>query len=745
MIDWTNRAGSVPSRRVMHRVPIEAVWGRVGAVTLVSSLLVLSAVCSRPALGQSASNATGATVELDTIEVKGKKEQTATGPIDGYFATQSASGTKTPTPLVETPQAISVIGAKQIRDQQVQTIDEATRYSPGIHSQTFGADTRNDWFLIRGFTEQETGYYLDGLQLFSTSFATYKLEPWGLERIEVVRGPSAVLYGGGNPGGLINAVSKMPTFTTFGTVEAGVNEFGNVYGAVDVGGVAGAKQEWAYRFLSLGRIGGTQTDFTDNDRAFVAPSLTYRPGDGTTLTFLGQYQHDATNGQNFLPYQGTVKAAPYGRIPTDLFTSEPSIDKFTRDQSMVGYEFEHILNPNIAVRQNLRYSHLDVDFQTLFGIGYAAPPTATSADLSRFNFVTRPSADQLDIDNQAEFNFRTYVLQHIALFGIDYKHYDIRDTQGAVLGSSLNLLNPVYVQQAVPTSRYIKTETTQDQVGVYVQDQIKLNRLTLVLAGRHDWVQTDVDNRLFPSSSGNSTPDAFSGKVGAIYNLDGGIAPYVSYSTSFSPIVGINTSTQRAFVPETGEQEEVGVKYQSPVLPLTAGVALFNLTRNNVLTTDPANVLNSVQAGQQRSRGVEAEVTATLMDGLSLIGAYTAYELEVTRDLDLTVNGKVPTNTPQQFGSLWLDYTLQDGAWKGFGFGAGVRYTGQSFADQQNTLRVPDFVLGDAAIHYERDRWRAAVNVSNVADETYVGSCSSPTACFYGDRRKLTFSVAYKW
>ena len=189
-------------------------------------------------------------IQLDTVEVAGRPAQRATGPIDGVIATQSAAGTKTSTPLIETPQAIQVVGGKQIQLQRAQTIDEATRYSPGIHSQTFGQDYRNDWFLIRGFNEQTTGYYLDGLQLFSTSFATFKLEPWNLERIEVVRGPSAVLYGGGDPGGLINAVSKLPTFTTFGVLEGGVDEYGNVYGATDLGGVAGAKNEWSYRFLS---------------------------------------------------------------------------------------------------------------------------------------------------------------------------------------------------------------------------------------------------------------------------------------------------------------------------------------------------------------------------------------------------------------------------------------------------------------------------------------------------------------
>ncbi|WP_131195536.1 TonB-dependent siderophore receptor [Lichenihabitans psoromatis] len=731
-----NGRSTLPRRRASATL-----WGRPVAVMLV---LGSTAALAQTAVPQP-QTAVGRTVELDTVEVKGKAVQSATGPIDGYVATQSAAGTKTSTPLIETPQAIAVVGAQQIRDQRATSIDEATRYSPGIHSQTFGSDSRNDWFLIRGFTEQTTGYYLDGLQLYSSAFATWKLEPWNLERIEIVRGPAATLYGGGDPGGLINAVSKRPTFTTFGTVEGGVNQYGNVYGAVDLGGVAGDKGQWSYRFNSIGRIGDTQTDHTSNDRAFVAPSLTYRTGDGTTLTLLAQYQHDYTNSQNFLPYQGTVVAAPFGRIPTHLFTGDPSSDRFTRDQTMLGYEFEHIFNPNVTFRQNVRYSHLDVNFQSVYGGGYASTPTATSAELQRYNFVTRPSVDMAEADNQTEVRFNTYALQHIALFGLDLKHYDLKDTQGFVFGTPLNLLNPVYAASTPPSSRYIASNTIQDQVGLYAQDQIKLDRLTLVLSGRQDYVNTNFTNKLALASSTDSNESAFSGKVGAIYNLDFGLAPYFSYSTSFSPIVGTNTATSKPYSPEHGEQEEVGLKYQSPVLPVTASIAFFNLTRDNVLTTDPNNVLNSVQTGQQRSRGLELDATATLADGLSLIGAYTVYDLSITRDLNPANIGKLPTNTPEQFGSLWLDYTVQDGNFRGLGFGAGARYVGRSYADAANLFQVPSYLLGDAAIHYDRDHWRAALNVSNFTDETYVGSCSSTSACFYGDRRKITASLAYRW
>ncbi|MDX7951526.1 TonB-dependent siderophore receptor [Lichenihabitans sp. Uapishka_5] len=702
-------------------------------------LMLLPALAAAPA---SAQTAAPAQVQLDAIDVEGAaKPESGTGPINGYVASQSTAGTKSSTPLNRTPQSISVIGTRQIEDQKPDSIEQALRYSPGAVQQ-FGFDPRTDFILIRGFSAEQIGYYLDNLQLFSNAFASYKLDPWNLERIEVVEGPSSVLYGGGSPGGLVNAVSKLPTFTTFGVVEAGVNNFGNAYGAVDIGGVAGDRNQWAYRFVSDGHIGDTQVKHTEDDHALVAPSLTYRPDAATALTLLGQYQRDWTNNPNFLPYEGTVKAAPYGRIPTNLFTSEPSVDTFEREQSMVGTRFESALTPFFTVRQNFRFSHLNVLESSLYGGGYANG--AASAELARYQFLTQPYANQVSVDNQAETRFATGALQHDLLLGLDYKHYFLHDDQAFAFGSNLNLVNPFYTPTTLNTFRYNDNNQTVDQTGLYGQDQISFDRLTVVGAVREDFVSTDQKSRS-TGTGFTSNPDATTGKVGVIYNLDNGIAPYVSYATSFNPVIGTNTATNLPLVPETGEQEEVGVKYQSPSLPITARIALFNLTRDNVSTTDPLNVQNTIQTGQVRSRGLELSAQANLTDGLSLIGAYTAYDLEVTKDLNTAIIGNVLTATPQQFGSLWLDYTLQDGYLRGLGFGAGVRYVGHSFADQANSLEVPSYVLGDAAIHYDTGHWRAAVNLQNIADTTYVSSCSSGSACFYGDRRKIIGTLAYKW
>lgn len=673
------------------------------------------------------------------------------GPIQGYVANRSLSGTKTDTPINETPQAISVVGAEQIRDQQPAKLDEVLRYSPGVVAGTFGADVRNDWFLIRGLPAQEVGLFLDGMQLFETSFATWKLQPFNLERVEVLRGPSAVLYGGSSPSGIINAVSKLPPQQPIRFIEAGVNNYGNRYINFDIGGpvetFAPQNGQLLYRLVGQIKNGDTQTDFTPDNNYFLAPSLTWiSPDRDTRFTVLGSVSQNFTRPQNFLPYEGTVTNAPFGRIRTSVFTGEPFSDTFSRKQEMIGYQFERNLNESLTFRQNARYAHVDVKLSTWLGAGYAG--SSATANLNRFNFLAIDSADQATLDNQLEYRVLTGPLAHKVLFGVDLKYYNIADKQNFDFGIlPINVVNPVYTQTGRATNPFRDVSLTQKQVGVYLQDQIKLDRFTLVLSGRNDWVETSNDNRLGADQSRNDSK--FSGRAGLIYNFDIGLAPYVSYATSYNPVVGLNTSVtpNTLQLPETGQQAEVGVKYQPTWLNGHFGVALFDLKRQNVITNVPNTVpVLQAQNGEQTSRGLELEAVANVMPGLKVIGTYTNYDLFISKDGDPTLVGKVPFATPRQIATAWMDYTFQDGPMRGFGFGGGVRYVGSSFADAANTLVVPSFTLADLALHYEwAGGWRAAVNFQNIGDKIYVASCQGVNACFYGDRRRVTGSLSYRW
>jgi iron complex outermembrane recepter protein len=675
--------------------------------------------------------------------------ETPRGPVHGYVANRSASGTKTNTPIMQTPQSVSVIGAEQIRDQKPNKLDEVLRYSAGVRAGTFGADTRNDWWLIRGFKSDDIGLFLDGLQLFYTSYASWKLQPFNMERVEVLRGPSAVLYGGSSPSGIVNVISKMPPAEPIRYIEAGVNNFGNAYVGFDVGGPVATqpdKGKLFYRFVGQVQNGGTQVDFIPDNNYFIAPSVTWKPDADTTFTVLASASRQDTRGINFLPYQGTVTNAPFGKIPTSFFVGDPTVDKFTREQEMLGYQLERNLTDDVTFRQNARFAHVDVTYRGYVGSVWADINTAT---LGRYNWYAKDTANQANLDNQLEYRFGTGPVQHTMLFGVDLKGYQIDDYQAFGFGvPPISVFNPAYgaAEVPLPTAPFRNFLITQKQAGTYLQDQMKLGNFTLVLSGRNDWVETTQAARDTGALVGQRDDSRFSGRAGLIYNFDNGIAPYVSYATSYNPIIGLNASNQ-LFLPETGKQAEIGVKVAPKGFDGYFTVSAFDLVRQNVVTTTAAGIVPVLQnqTGEVTSRGIELEAVANLTRELKLIGAFTSYHLFTSKDLDPSLVGKMPTNTPQTLVSGWADYTFKDGPLAGFGFGGGVRYVGSSWADTANTLEVPSVVLGDLALHYEWQNWRTAINVINLTDKIYVASCASDASCFYGDRRRVTASVSYKW
>ena len=725
--------------------------GTTGDRRLPAALMAGCAAAALLSALPARAQAAGGAVELDPIEVQGRPAEravtpyaAATGPVQGFTATDSTAGTKTGSKLSETPASISVVGRDQIRDTGAQSVSEATRYTAGVFSDTSGFDPRYDLYQIRGFAASETGYYLDGLQLFSYAYVAFKVEPWSLERIDILRGPASSLYGGAGSGGLIDAISKRPTAVPYHRVEIGVNNYGNAYAAFDLGGPVTEGSPWSYRVAGIGRAGGTQVDHIDDDRGNISAGLSYRPDGATTLTFLGQYQRDFTQAAQFLPYEGTVRPAPYGRISTSLFTGDTAVSKFEREQAFMGYEFEHSFANGLTLRQNLRYAYVDTHEVGPYGVGYLTTPAA--GDLARYNFITTDRGREFTLDNQAQARLDLGGVQQTFLAGLDFKHFIVNDNNGSSAAAPLNVLRPVNgIVTTAPGTRYTLATETQSDVGLYAQDEIKLGRFVALLSARGDVVDTNINNLLYPSQSSDGTPHALTGRAALLYNTDWGVNPYVAYGTSFDPIIGLNSTTQQAYKPEEGETKEVGLKYQASTLPVTASLALFDVTRTNVLTTDPVNVLTSVQTGEERSRGIELQANATLAEGLKAVGSFTAFHITNTRDLNTAIVGRVPYDTPETLSSLFVDYTIPDGALRGLGFGAGERYVGRSYADSVNSYKVPDYWLTDAGIHYERDGYRVAVTAQNLLDKTYVSGCYGVAYCFYGDRRRVTASLSYQW
>jgi len=654
----------------------------------------------------------------------------------GRFADPfSATATKSAVPILEAPQSVSAVPSAFIDALNLRTVAEALNYTPGVRSQAFGSDPRIDYYQIRGFTSN--ALFKNGLLLLNSGFSQWTTPPEGIERLDVLRGPSSVLYGGSNPGGLVNIVTRPPDGQRVRTAEAGADEFGTLYASGDLGGRLA--EGLAGRAVGLLRAGETQNTARD-DRAFGAFALGWTLDDRLSVVGRLSLQRDrAERPTGFLPYEGTVEPLDYGRIPADLFISDPDLDVYDRDQVEVGYSVVWRATDRLTLRQNARAARLDLTYAGLFGLFSGNPLPENPRLIARGNSSLENAQDNLTLDTQAALEVTTGPLRHRLLAGIDVAHNALDNAQRVGGAPPLDVLDPDYAQPIPDLGPARETSQRIGQVGVYAQDAVRWGDVVLSAAGRHDWL--DLSATAANGTESGSTPSNFSGRLGAVYVSPVGIAPYVSTSTSFTPLIGASDATGAFYQPETGAQVEAGVRVQPRGVPLLATAAAFTLTRDGVLVRAPTDEFprNQEQAGEIRSRGVEASLTAAPVQGLTFTAAATGFRIENRAGDDA---GRRPTATPERLASAFADYRLGGGPLAGLGGGLGVRFTGRSFADAENTLEVPSATVLDAALHYERNPLRLALNVSNLLDKEYVGACPGAGTCYYANVRRATLSLS---
>lgn len=654
------------------------------------------------------------TVAATAGEDAAVQEVVVKGVTNAYLAQNGVSATKSDTPLIETPQAVSVITQAEIAMLNVQTLDQALAYTSGAAVGSFGYDPRYSEFSLRGFGELGNGVYLDGLKMFEVDYISPHIEPYGMDRLEVVKGPTSVLYGQNAPGGLVNAISKRPQDATFGDLELQVGNFDRYEGRWDFNAPLTADGSVLARFTGLYRDSGTQYASLPDDEIYLAPALTWKPRDGTSLTLLADYQRNrsALANQFYAAY-----LLPTG-YPQTIYKGQPSYDKDVQDSGGVGYALDQKIGGGWSFHQALRFNTTDVDYRYVTVNGFVS---ATAIDRLAFNVADRLQA--VTLDNNVGGSVETGPLVHQLLFGVDYQHTVYKGREYIGDAGTLNYFDPVYPASiATPSTLAAQTRQVADQVGVYGQDQIKFGQhWALTASVRHDWstIETASPTAETLAGANNGTQDAgaTTGRVGLVYLSDLGLAPYVSYSTSFLPQSGVSYAGQ-TFDPLTGRQYEVGVRYQPKSGVISATLSVYDLTENNVLSTDPdaTHLGFEVETGQARSRGVEFETTAHPLAGLNLTASYTYDDVRITKSTVAAQLNRQPFDTPANQASGWTDYTLPFGALKGLGLGAGVRYQGRSYITNTDAQSNGSRTFIDAMVHYDLGPWRAAINATNLAD-----------------------------
>jgi iron complex outermembrane receptor protein len=667
-----------------------------------------------------------ATLAAVTITAAAEVE-TATGPVVGYIARRGMSASKTDTSLAETPQAVTVVTRDQMVDQGANTLQEALSYAAGVRSDTYGLDSRTDSATIRG---SEGVTYIDGLRQTNDYYTSgARPDAYTLERIEVLRGPSAMLYGQGSTAGVINLVSKRPQaeFQAEAGIQLGNN--GRRQFQADLTGPLTTDGDWLYRLVMVSRVADTQVDFVRDDRTLLAPSLTWRPNAATSLTIQGLYQSDKTGSTSqFLPWAGMLTPNPNGPIPTSRFIGEPG-DRYDTERNTLGYLFEHKFNDSWTVRQNYRFATNKVDYYT----HYADPFTLTGdwaldpvgqRIIGRYGDYTETDVRIATLDQHLQGKLQTGAVEHTLLAGLDLTRYRNHKRSGSDF-DSIDAYAPVY-GLAAPIQFGGTVKSRQRQSGLYLQDQMKIAQKWIVVAGlRRD----RAINSLVGADDEKS--QATTKRLGLMYLMDNDWAPYVSYSESFTPMAGTDFYGVR-FRPLRGEQIEGGVKYSPANSDTQFTAAVFGLREKNQLTDDPSNPLNSVQAGETKNSGLELEWKGSIGRNFDAIASYSYTRVDTQL-----------TQAPRNQLSAWGKWRFEAGGVKGLAVGAGVRSV-SAFHDGA-APGVPAVTLVDAMLSWDQPHWRYALNVTNLTDKTYNTICLSRGDCWYGARRTVVVSATYRF
>ena len=680
-----------------------------------------------------------------------------------YGKTYRSTATKTSLAPEETPQGISVVDQDQLEHREVQSLNQALRYVPGVITETKGASvTMYDTFRIRGF-ELDKSYY-DGLVLQNRTGWNLQpqIDPIAIQQVEVFKGPTSVLYGAMPPGGMVNMIAKTPKLEKSTKVDVATGSRNLQQASIDSTGQIG-DSNFSYRFISLIRKQDSQVNDAKEERYLIAPSLNWQVSDRTLVNFNLYYQNDPAMGINSsLPASGMFISNPNGSTSPSTFAGDVNWNSFKRKMLMVGYKIDHQFNDNWSFLQNARYTDGTLHQRNTYNTGLS---TTDNKTLSRNIYSTDESMTAFAIDNQFSGMVTTGDWQHNLLAGLDYQSMDGNSTYTEYTTSDAdwndfnifdpdnNILNP---SNLTPKSWAPQTHDIElDQIGTYFQDQVRYKKWVLLAGGRFDHYKS---SDLSQSNGSSPTLDSadqsdFTYRVGALYNFDNGLAPYLSYATGFEPAAG-RDANNNTFKPETSQQLELGLKYEAPDRSKQASMSLFHIVKNDTLVSDPDNVNKRLQVGEVTSQGLELQGRWYVTDNLDVAPSYTYTDMKVNKDAENathSLEGTTPIYVPTHTAAIWSNYNVYEGALAGSRISTGARYVGTMQMNAENTDgKVPAYTVVDMSLGYDlgflsESLSGASANlmINNLFNEEYY-TCYNSSNCWYGAERSVELHVKYE-
>lgn len=639
----------------------------------------------------------GSTTVLERITVEGDGRDDDAKSI---VATQTSSGSRMATDILDTPASVSVITAKEIEERGAQNVEQVLQYTAGVITGFYGSDDRFDFFKIRGF---DAYTYRDGLTL-GRPFGGVREEVYAYERVEVLKGANSTVFGVSDPGGSVNYVTKRPKSERFGEVYVTGGSYERKEVGFDFGDNITSDDTLSYRFAGKFRDGDAEYDYSRDDEKFFMGGLTWRPSDATSLTVVFDHlnRDDAPGGG------GHPVGSDFDR---SRYFGEPNFNYRGTDRNTVSVMFDHDFSSGLSFSSNARYS----DAKTDFGYAYiSGTPTDGSTIADRAYFANESSSEDFIIDARLQYDTSFDNVKSRTLVGVQYNDSSSDNDTHWGPAPGIDWTNPIYAGAPTSVPLYTSRHNDQKTKAIYLQQDLTFSEKLIATVGlRNDWLDIRQTNKRTNTSTEGDFSE-FTSRVGLTYRVTDEFAVYGSYAESVAPpSLGVE--------PERGEQIEVGVKYRPYAFPALFSAAIYDLTKNNITRTNPATGFEET-IGEVRVRGLDLEAKAELTSNFSLTAAYSYLDSEIVENGTAGNEGNRLSYVPKHIASLWANYELEGSGRRGdMTFGLGARYSGSYYFDDANTKSTGSSIVFDAAYSYSiQENTSLEVNVSNLFNEKHV-------------------------